>query len=184
MGKAKARPETADQRRTRQIAHILAEVATGRPVTSVLAEDQGMPSKSEFWRWHLDDENLRGNLADARANGIEALMEDARQIAATPMIGEEITIERDPEHQADLDDGAEVIRDDGNPYEGMIVKVKKGDMLGHRKLLIETIHKQAQMLKPKTYGPKLDLTSGGEKIALSAEIEAARRRVADEGKSQ
>jgi hypothetical protein len=50
-------------------------------------------------------------------------------------------------------------------------------MLGHRKLLIDTIIKQAQMLKPKTYGPKLDLTSGGEKIALSTELEAARQRV-------
>jgi hypothetical protein len=34
------------------------------------------------------------------------------------------------------------------------------------------------MLKPKTYGPKLDLTSGGEKLALSSELEAARRRIA------
>jgi hypothetical protein len=35
------------------------------------------------------------------------------------------------------------------------------------------------MLKPKTYGPKLDLTSGGEKIGLSAELEAARKRSAE-----
>lgn len=32
----------------------------------------------------------------------------------------------------------------------------------------------------KRYGDKLDLTSGGEKIGLSSEIEAARRRTADE----
>ena len=36
----------------------------------------------------------------------------------------------------------------------------------------------------KDFGDKLDLTSGGEKIALSAEIEAARRRVADGEKSE
>jgi hypothetical protein len=32
---------------------------------------------------------------------------------------------------------------------------------------------------PKVFGDKLDLTSGGEKIGLSAEVEAARRRQAD-----
>jgi hypothetical protein len=58
----------------------------------------------------------------------------------------------------------------------MIVKIRKEDMLGHRKLVVETYIKAAQMLKPKTYGPKLDLTSGGEKLGLSAELEAARRR--------
>jgi hypothetical protein len=88
-------------------------------------------------------------------------------------------LERDPEHQKDLDEGAEITSVDGSPYEGMVIKVRKEDMLGHRKLLIDTIIKQAQMLKPKTYGPKLDLTSGGEKIGLSAELEAARKRSAE-----
>jgi len=35
-------------------------------------------------------------------------------------------------------------------------------------------------MKPMTYGEKLDLTSGGEKLGLSIEIEASRRRAADE----
>ena len=34
-------------------------------------------------------------------------------------------------------------------------------------------------MKPLTYGDKLDLTSGGEKLGLSAEIEASRRRAAE-----
>lgn len=48
-----------------------------------------------------------------------------------------------------------------------------------RSIRVTTRIKAAQMLKPKTYGPKLDLTSGGEKIGLSAEIEASRRRAAE-----
>jgi hypothetical protein len=37
---------------------------------------------------------------------------------------------------------------------------------------------RAAKLKPKVYSDKLDLTSGGEKIGLPAEIEASRRRAA------
>lgn len=36
---------------------------------------------------------------------------------------------------------------------------------------------RAAKLRPKAYGDKLDLTSGGEKIGLSAELEAARKRI-------
>jgi hypothetical protein len=32
------------------------------------------------------------------------------------------------------------------------------------------------MMKPKTYGPKLDLTSDGEKIGLTEAINAAKER--------
>lgn len=41
---------------------------------------------------------------------------------------------------------------------------------------------RAAKLRPKVYGDKLDLTSGGEKLGLAAEIEAARKRVM-EGKN-
>jgi hypothetical protein len=48
-------------------------------------------------------------------------------------------------------------------------------MIGHRRLLVDTIHKQAQMLKPKTYGAKLDLTSGNEPIRPVDEISSLTR---------
>lgn len=140
-----------------------------------------MPGATTFWRWHFEDEELRAKVAEARANGIESKLDEAMAIAETPMLGEIVTYERDPEHQRDVEAGDELTASDGTPYAGMIVKVRREDMLGHRKLLIETIIKQAQMLKPKTYGPKLDLTSGGEKLGLAAEIEAARRRIANDG---
>jgi hypothetical protein len=173
------RKPTPDDERLDIIERVLIQVSCGRTVSEILAEDDGMPDQSTFWRWHFDDyADLRGKLASARENGVEARMEEAVKVARSPMMGEIVTVERDPEHQKDLDEGGEVSSLDGSPYDGMIVKVRKEDMLGHRKLLVDTLIKSAQMLKPKTYGPKLDLTSGGEKIGLSAEIEAARRRSA------
>lgn len=180
MAKAGRKP-TPDDERQRIIEHVLTQVSCGRSVSEILAEDADMPDQATFWRWHLDDyADLRGNLASARENGVEARMEEAVKIARSPMMGEIVTVERDPEHQRDLDDGEEATSLDGTPYDGMIVKVRKEDMLGHRKLLVDTLIKSAQMLKPKKYGPKLDLTSGGERIGLSAEVEAARRRASED----
>jgi hypothetical protein len=134
----KAKAETSEQRRQRQIEHILAQVASGRNVSKVLREDDDMPSKTEFWRWHFSDETLRGNLADARANGVEAILDECAEIA---------------------DDGSnDTYRDD----KGFLRT--DHDVIARSKLRIETRVKMAQMMKPKAYGPKLDLTSGGEKI--------------------
>lgn len=175
MGRRGPKPKPQEDRE-RIIMHVLAELSAGRPVSRIFREDEGLCNQATFWRWHFDDEELRGKLADARANGVEAMLDKAIDVAETPQLGEIVTVERDPEHQKDLDEGAVIETKDGNPYEGMIVKVRKEDMLGHRKLVVDTYLKAAQMLKPKTYGPKLDLTSGGEKLGLSAEVEAARRR--------
>jgi hypothetical protein len=182
MAKTGRKP-TPDNERKRIIEHVLTQVSCGRTVSEIIAEDADMPDQATFWRWHFDDwGGLRGNLASARENGVEARMEEAVKVARTPMMGEIVTIERDPEAQKDIEDGQEpTIAATGEPYEGMIVKVRKEDMLGHRKLLVDTLIKSAQMLKPKTYGPKLDLTSGGEKLGLSAELEAARKRAGDNG---
>jgi hypothetical protein len=119
---------------------IYAEVATGRSLDSVL-KDEGMPSSATFWRWHMEDENIRENLAQARANAVEVHLGEIIEIADNKT--------------ADPDAAS-------------------------RKVRIYAREKFAQMIAPRKYGPKLDLTSGGEKIGLSAEIEAARRRRAEE----
>jgi hypothetical protein len=159
----RGRKPTPDEEKERVIAHILAELSAGRPVSRTCREDEGMPEPSTFWRWHFADEELRTKVADARANGIEAKMDEAQAIAEMPMMGEIVVNKH--------------INVGGVPVP--VTEVRHEDMLGHRKLLVDTIHKQAQMLKPKTYGPKLDLTSGGEKLALSAELEAARKRLSE-----
>jgi hypothetical protein len=118
---------------------IYAEVATGRSLDSVLKDD-GMPASATFWRWHMEDEKIRENLAQARANAVEVHLGEIIEIADNKT--------------ADPDAAS-------------------------RKVRIYAREKFAQMIAPRKYGPKLDLTTGGEKIGLSAEIEAARRRAAE-----
>lgn len=126
-----------------------------------------MPSGAEFWRWHMDDEGIRDNLARARENGVEALLDEAIDIADTPQIGEVVT------HKADKD---------GEPVE----EKRTEDMLGHRKLRVDTRIKMAQMIAPRKYGPKVDVTSDNKPLAgasaaeigtrVAAIIEAARAK--------
>lgn len=172
--------------RERIAAHVLAELSAGIPISRTLGPDreEWLCTERCWWNWYYesDAEDANGlvqKVSRARACGVEAQMDRAAYIAETPMMGEIVTIERDHEHQKDIDDGGEVTKNDGSPYEGMTVKVRREDMLGHRKLLVDTLIKQAQMLKPKTYGARLDLTSGGEKLGLAEAVNAGRRRVID-----
>lgn len=160
-----ARPYTtsySDEEKAAIIEHVLAECAGGRAVSRILAEDDGMPAASCFWRWHYTDETLQENLARAREHGASVHLDQAIAIADTPVEG---TVEIDKHVNVDGELEA-------------VTEVRREDMLGHRKLQVDTRIKVAQMIAPRKYGPKLDLTSGGDKIALTAELEAARRRAA------
>jgi hypothetical protein len=150
-----------DEERQGITDHVLAELSAGAPISRTLGADreEWLCSERCFWNWYYaadaDDKNgLVQKVARARDNGVEAMVDKAIHVAETPQLGEIVTVERDPDHQKDLDNGEEVSNQDGSPYEGMIVKVRKEDMLGHRKLVVDTLLKAAQMLKPKKYGPR------------------------------
>lgn len=119
-----------------------------------------MPAARTFWGWCYADDDLLQKVAHAREAGVEAIIDSTLDIADTQEEGEIVT---------EGPDGT---------------TTKREDMLGHRKLRIETRIKYAQMIAPRKYGPKLDLTSGGERLGLAAEIEAARRRAAEDGNVQ
>jgi hypothetical protein len=155
----RGRKPTPEAERNRIIAHVLAETATGRFISRILAEDEDMPGHTTWWKWVFEDEKLSEKVVQARAHGVEAMLDECGEIA---------------------DDGTNDFvkkpkKDEGDPDEYAFDK----EHVQRSKLRVETRIKLAQMLKPKTYGPKLDLTSGGDKIALSAEVEAARRRAAE-----
>jgi hypothetical protein len=163
----------SDEEKAAIIDHVLAELSAGIAISRTLGDDREpwLCTERCFWNWYYqsdaEDENgLVQKVARARECGIEAKMDQAMLVAETPMIG---VIETEKHINVG---GAAV----------PVTEIKRADMIEHRKLLVDTIHKQAQMLKPKTYGPKLDLTSGGDKIAMSTEIEAARRRIAQDDK--
>jgi uncharacterized protein YbjQ (UPF0145 family) len=181
MGKHKGIPNYTDEEKAEIIAHVLVNVACGRPVDRIFREDDTteggvipMPAQSTFWLWLFADETneLSEKLARAREYGIEALIDRAIATAETPMVGESHTIERIKPADMDLDDML-----DHGPEDR--VKTVIGDMTAHRKLYIETMFKAAQMLKPKKYGPKLDLMSGGKSLGLREELKEARQREID-----
>lgn len=130
------------ERRAEIIKHVLQEVAGGRAVSRILREDAGMPCRSTWWNWYFSDQNLVDKVALARANGVESIVDEALDIADTPEIG-----------KVETDDGEKVV-------------VRTEDMLGHRKLRVETRLKYAQMIAPRKYGSKIDLTTGGDPLNI------------------
>lgn len=119
---------------------IFAGVASGIALDNVLKGD-GMPSASTFWRWHMEDEDIRDNLARARENGVEVHMDECLAIADETQVGETVTVKAD---------GA--------------IETKREDMIAHRRLRIDTRIKRAQMIAPRKYGPRVDVTTGGEPL--------------------
>jgi len=147
-----------DEERKTALAHVYGQVASCRALSRVLREVAGeidLPSHSTFWRWHMDDVDVRDNLARARLNGVEAHLEEAMEIADTPKTGLVVTSKQDK---------------DGNEVE----ETRREDMLGHRRLQVDTRIKRAQMIAPRKYGPKLDLTSDGERVVLDDVARSAR----------
>lgn len=105
-------------------------------------------------RWLID--NVQGfcdQYARAREVGLDELAEEALEIADTPQEGEET-------------------EDDGEK-----VKVKRGDMLGHRKLQVDTRKWLLSKLAPKKYGEKtsMELTgANGGPVQISDTERAAK----------
>lgn len=119
---------------------VIAGCAAGRSVAAMLRED-GMPAPSAFWRWHFEDTTLQDDLARARALGVEALLDEARVIA----------------------DGDDVDLAAAKPGAEFAAAMTKADAR-RAKLRVDTRIKMAQMLAPRKYGPKLDVTTDGAKL--------------------
>lgn len=150
-----------DEEKDEIIAHVLVNVASGRFVSRVLAEDKKtetgitIPSSTTFWRWvYAADEELRDKLAHARAQGVEALLDECGEIA---------------------DDGLNdyVEREDRN---GGTYTAFDKEHVQRSKLRIETRIKMAQLLQPRKYGPRVDVTSGGKALSIREELDEMRER--------
>ena len=163
MARRPGNPGYSPEDKDEVIAHVLVQIATGRFVSRIFREDDvtasgvKMPDAVTFWKWTLDDEELDKKVERARARGIEALLDQCGEIA---------------------DDGT-------NDF---VPIIKDGEQVGERvakdhilrsKLRIETRVRMAQMLKPKKYGPKLDVTSDGKQVSAYDALVAARQRALD-----
>lgn len=119
---------------------ICEELALGKSIRTV-CEPEGMPAVKTIFNWFRTYPEFLQQYTRAKEESADALAEDTLYIADTQQIGQTRTLKADG-----------------------TVEVKEEDMLGHRKLQIETRKWLMAKMKPKKYGEKLDVTSGGDKI--------------------
>ncbi len=130
---------------------ICNRLSTGEPL-AVICRESHMPDRTVVYDWMKAKPGLSQRIAHARAAGFDALAEECLIIANTPMEGIEITTD---------DKGA--------------VTEKRGDMLGHRKLQIETRLKLLAKWDPKRYGDLQKVEHSGS-VDVAATLMAARKR--------
>lgn len=143
-GKPLGRPTTYTLKLADTICQRLAEGESMRSIS----RDKDMPAMSTMFKWLRENDIFSEQYAKAKQESADAMAEDILDIADTPVIGE-----------------IKTIRPDGS------IEIKQDEMLGHRRLQIDTRKWLMSKMKPKKYGEKLDMTSDGEKIGatLSAE---------------
>ena len=148
-------PKGSGSKYTEEIAEeICALVADGVNLRRVCRMD-GMPSWRTVYDWVVAKPDFAARLARARDLGYDALAEEALEIANTPHLGQKKV----------FSSGA------GEDEDSMTVT--EDDMLGHRKLQIETRLKLLAVWNPKKYGNKVQV--GGDPdspIKVEAQVEA------------
>ena len=148
------------------VATICERLSKGEPLAAICRE-VGMPDPSTVWDWQQEREDVSQAIARAREAGEDWLAAECLQIADTPCEGVEEKWEPREIENPDDPNGEKVT-------ELQLVERKVGDMLGHRKLQIDTRFKLLSKWNPKKYGERLDLNHGG-RIGLETLITAAGR---------
>lgn len=117
---------------TQEVADaICARLSTGEPLAKICRDDD-MPHDNTVRDWQKASPDFAIAIARAREDGFDALAAECLDIANTPMQGTEITEKSNGD-----------------------IEVKTGDMLGHRKLQIDTRLKLLAKWDPKRYGDKM-----------------------------
>ncbi len=130
-----AKPCTYTQEAADEICRRIAE---GEPLRQI-CRDESMPAWPVVYAWIKKYPEFAGDMECARQIGFDAIAEDALIIADTTEEGVRTESGKDG------------------------VKEVREDMLGHRKLRIETRLKLLAKWHPQKYGEKIDLNHGGQK---------------------
>jgi hypothetical protein len=132
-------------------AEICERLSNGEPLRQI-CRDPHMPAWQKIYEWMTKDDaageagtGLSGAIARARQAGYDAIAEECLTIANTPLVGE-------------------IITDDGEK-----LTIRKEDMLGHRKLQIETRLKLLAKWDPKRYGDRVALTGAEDGAPIKIE---------------
>lgn len=148
----RGRPSTFTQAIADEISERL---GNGEPLAQI-CRDEKMPGLTTVYMWQNQNEQFSESIARARDAGYDHIAVDALGI-----LDEEpervVTITGEDRSESRIDSAS--VQRAKNRFEGRLKLLAKWDA--------------------RRYGDKLDLTSGGERIGLSAEIEASRRRAAD-----
>jgi len=142
--KTTGRPSKYSSAIAQEICEGLAE---GTPLREICRRDH-MPEWRTVYDWMGRDDALSAAIARARDIGYDKMAEECLQIADTPVQGSKI-----------------VETDDGK------VMYTREDMLGHRKLQIETRLKLLAKFNPKKYGDRAIL-AGDADNPLQVNIQA------------
>jgi len=141
--------------REKAIERVLDGLATGTPLT-VICRAEGMPADNTVRMWAQSDPDLADAIARARDAGWDAIAVEALRIADTPLKGQRVKVTAD---------GKEIVTE---------------DMLGHRKLQVETRLKLLAKWDPKRYGELLKHgNADGGNLDFVAAIAAGNARVGD-----
>jgi hypothetical protein len=123
-----------------EIARVICEqLSEGIPLRQICRNNEGFPAWRTVYDWMGRDEELSASIARARDIGYDAIAEECLQIADTIHLGQRKV------YSAGAEEGEDS------------VTVHEEDMLGHRKLQIETRLKLLAKFHPTKYGDKLGL---------------------------
>lgn len=125
---------------------LLDWIASGQTLRA-FCRQEGKPAWRTVYDWLAADEDFAARIARARDIGADAIAEEALSIADTPQAGVITTVD---------EEGTKTVTE---------------DMLGHRKLQVDTRLKLLAKWNPKKYGDKIDHTlsgKGGGPIVISS----------------
>ena len=111
-----------------------------------------MPSWRTVYNWVVERPDFASRLARARELGYDSLAEEALEISNTPRLGQK------------------KVYSSGVGEDEDSTTITEEDMLGHRKLQIETRLKLLAVWDPKRYGNKLEL-AGDPSNPLKMEVQ-------------
>ena len=131
-----------DDDKQRIADHVIEQCATGRALSRVLKDDDGMCTVPTFLEWCENDSALLNKVTRAREHGVEVLLDETLEIADETNADAYIETAADGTQRAKID----------------------GEAIQRSKLRVLTRQQYASMIAPRKYGNRLDLTSGGEKL--------------------